>query len=69
MKLHYGGSISPISSIHYTLDGMICSGKKSFYPSELATAERDSLKSDVIQLREEMIEKIDFIAVKLISYF
>lgn len=67
MKLHYGGSISPISSIRYKLDGMVCSGKRSFYPSELATAERDNLKSNVIKLREELIEKIDFIAVRTIS--
>lgn len=69
MKLHYGGSISPISSIQFILDGMVCSGKQSFYPSELATAERESLKSNVIKLRQEMIEKIDFIAVRLIPIF
>ena len=66
MKLHYGGSISPISSIQYKLDGMTCSGKRSFYPSELATAERNNLRSDVSKLREELIEKIDFIAVRKI---
>ena len=67
MELHYGGSVSPISTIHYKLDGMVCSGKRSFYPSELATAERKTLKNDAIKLREELMQKIDFIAVSVLT--
>ena len=42
---------------------MRCSGKKTFYPSELASAERSLLKSKVVTLKNELNKKIDFIAV------
>ena len=65
MKLHYGGSILPISSINTHLDPMKCTGKKSFYPSELASAERRLLKANAIKMKNELLEKISFISVSL----
>ena len=62
MKLHYGGT-PPSSSIKILLDPMRCSGKKTFYPSELASAERNLLKSNALELKRELMERIDFIAV------
>ena len=44
MKLNYGGSISPYSFINFKLGPMVCSGKSTFYPSEMAEAERNQLK-------------------------
>ena len=65
MKLHYGGSISPISSINIHLGPMKCTGKRSYYPSELATAERLMLKNNAIKTKNELLEKISFISVSL----
>ena len=65
MKLRYGGSILPISSINTHLDAMKCTGKKSFYPSELASAERRLLKANAIKMKNELLEKISFISVSL----
>ena len=62
MKLHYGGTRSH-TSLNIHLEPMRCYGKNSFYPSELASAERSILRSDAIKLKEELMEKIDFIAV------
>lgn len=64
MKLHYGGTRSH-TSLNIYLDAMRCSGKNSFYPSELASAERSLLKADAVKLKAELLEKIDFIAVSL----
>ena len=64
IKLHYGGTRSH-TSLNIHLEPMRCSGKQSFYPSELASAERSLLKSNAVKLREELLEKIDFIAVSL----
>ena len=47
MKLHYGGSITPFSSISYRLGPLVCSGKKTFYPSEFALEERAELKQEI----------------------
>ena len=63
MKLHYGGSISPISSINIHLGPMKCTGKKAYYPSELAAAERRLLKTNATKLKNELLEKISFISV------
>ena len=65
MKLHYGGSISPISSINIHLGPMECTGKKSFYPSELASAERRLLKNNANKIKNELLEKISYISVSL----
>ena len=62
MKLHYGGT-RPGTLLNIHLHPMRCSGKKTFYPSELASAERSLLKSNVVQLKNELNKKIDFIAV------
>ena len=64
MKLHYGGT-RPGTSLNIHLQPMRCSGKSTFYPSELASAERNLLKSNVIKIRDELNKKIDFIAVSL----
>ena len=50
MKLNYGGSISPYSSIHFKLGPMVCSGKSTYYPSESAQAERKALKDWILQI-------------------
>ena len=65
MKLHYGGT-PPSSSIQIFLEPMRCTGKMSFYPSELATAERNLLKTNAVELKRELMERIDFIAVSLL---
>ena len=49
MKLNYGGSISPYSLINFRLGPLICSGKSTFYPSEMAEAERKQLKDPFIK--------------------
>ena len=69
MKLHYGGSISPISSININLSPMKCTGKKSFYPSELASVERRLLKDNDKKIKTELLEKISFISVSLSLYY
>lgn len=62
LQLHYGGT-RQYSSINIQLDPLSCSGKKTFFPSELATAERSLLRSNVKKLKNELMEQIDFIAV------
>ena len=62
MKLHYGGT-RPGTSLNIHLQPMRCSGKRTFYPSELASAERNLLKSNTLKIRDELNKKIDFIAV------
>ena len=47
MKLHYGGSITPFSEIVFKLEPMVCSGKKTYYPSELALEDRNHIKKRV----------------------
>ena len=42
---------------------MRCTGKKTFYPSELASAERRLLKTNAIKMKNELLEKISFISV------
>ena len=64
MKLHYGGT-RPGTSLNIHLQPMRCSGKKTFYPSELASAERNLLKSNARKIRDELNKKIDYIAVSL----
>ena len=62
MKLHYGGT-RPGTSLNIHLQPMRCFGKTKFYPSELAAAERNLLKSNALKIRDELNKKIDYIAV------
>ena len=57
MKLHYGGSITPYSSINFKLNPMICSGKKDFYPSESAIKERNQLKQEILSMKNELNQR------------
>ena len=60
MKLNYGGSITPYSSINFKLDPLVCSGKKTFYPSEFALAERVSIKKEISSFHAKLKQvKID----------
>ena len=67
MKLHYGGT-RQYSSINIQLNPMACSGKKTFFPSELATAERSLLRSNAVKLKKELMEQIDFLAVSYMLF-
>ena len=56
MMLHYGGSITPYSSINYKLGPLICAGKKTFYPSELSLQERTELKQKIAFIESTLTE-------------
>ena len=53
IQLHYGGSITPYSIINFQLGPLVCSGKKTFYPSEFALEERNSIKEEISTLQTE----------------
>ena len=75
MQLHYGGSVSEISTITYHLDPLICSGKAGNYPSEATktalnklvnenlsiVSKLNDLEDDFIILRNETQETIKVI--------
>ena len=54
--LQYGGSVTPYSLIKFSIGPLICSGKQGFYPSEAEDFEKQTLKSKIYNLTNEIAE-------------
>lgn len=56
IELYYGGSVNSLSKIIYKLEALVCSGKSSYYPSEAAKVQYETLLQKSNQLEQKLGE-------------